>query len=246
MPEGPQMVFLKEQAEHLIGMQVVKAGGNAENFPFKQLHHQHLTEIKTYGKELLFCFSNATVRVHLMLFGKCAIDSTLNRKLRLGITLTGGEINFYAADVRYLTEPLKSLYNFSTDILHPSFNKSKALKKLAEERHQLICDALLDQHIFAGVGNKIKNEALWRQRVHPESCVGEIPKAVLKQLVNTCVQLGAEYLEWIRNGNDEWKIYRKQECPRDTMPVLKQKIGKAKRTCYFCDTCQRLFPDEVK
>jgi hypothetical protein len=28
--------------------------------------------------------------------------------------------------------------------------------------------------------------------------------------------------------------------PRDHEPLLKEKIGKSARSCYFCDKCQRL------
>ena len=31
----------------------------------------------------------------------------------------------------------------------------------------MVCDALLDQTVFAGVGNIIKNEVLFRTGVHP-------------------------------------------------------------------------------
>ena len=37
-------------------------------------------------------------------------------------------------------------------------------------------DALLDQDVFAGAGNIIKNEVLHRIRVHPESPVGRLPQ----------------------------------------------------------------------
>ena len=39
------------------------------------------------------------------------------------------------------------------------------------------CDVLIDQHIFAGVGNIIKNEALFRAAVRPLSVVSKIPEA---------------------------------------------------------------------
>ncbi|MEJ7679660.1 MAG: hypothetical protein WKG06_17730 [Segetibacter sp.] len=56
MPEGPQMVLLKEQAEHFIGQHVLKAEGNANNIPFDIMKDQELTDIKIFGKEILFCF----------------------------------------------------------------------------------------------------------------------------------------------------------------------------------------------
>ena len=67
--------------------------------------------------------------------------------------------------------------------MNPSFDPNKALEKLITKPQQLICEALLDQHVLAGVGNKIKNEALFRRQVHPESLVGEIPKKDLQKLI---------------------------------------------------------------
>jgi endonuclease-8 len=67
MPEGPQMVFLKDQAEQFIGKLILKANGNAKEIPFGMINGQALTDIKTFGKELLFCFPAFTIRIHLML-----------------------------------------------------------------------------------------------------------------------------------------------------------------------------------
>lgn len=246
MPEGPQMMFLKEQAEHFIGQKIVSADGNAKDIDFGAIKGKHLVDIRTFGKEILFCFPGFTIRIHLMLFGKYAIDSELNRLLRLGLHFENGEINFYATECRFITEPLEEVYDFSADVMNKKFDKKKALDKLLTKPNQLICEALLDQHTLAGVGNKIKNEVLFRRRVHPESTVGQIPKTELKKLIDECVKLSFEYLEWKHEetDNDNWEAYKKNECPRDHIPIIRQKIGKSKRTCYFCDKCQRLYVEE--
>jgi endonuclease-8 len=247
MPEGPQMVFLKEQLEHLIGERVVEATGNAANIPFEKINGQKLVAIKTFGKEILFCFSKFTVRVHLMLFGKVGIDEQLNRLLRLGFRFKNNQLNFYACECRFIEQPLDEVYNWSSDVMNPAFNATNALQKLKSKPNQIACEALLDQNILAGVGNKIKNEALYRQQVHPESVVGEIPDAVLKKLVKDCVKLSFEYLEAKRENTDAdlWQVYKKSECKRDRIPIQKQKIGKSKRSCYYCDKCQKLYIEDA-
>jgi endonuclease-8 len=60
---------------------------------------------------------------------------------------------------------------------------AQALKKLRAAPDMLVCDALLDQEIFSGVGNIIKNEVLFRIRVHPLSRVGALPAAKQRELV---------------------------------------------------------------
>jgi endonuclease-8 len=246
MPEGPQMVILKEEVEQFIGQQVLRAEGNAKDLPFSKITSLALIDVKTFGKELLFCFPDFTIRVHLMLFGKYAIDAELNRMLRLGLEFETGAINFYACECRFIEQPIDEVYDWSMDVMNTKFDRDKALEKLVNKPKQLICEALLDQTILAGVGNKIKNDVLFRKQVHPESLVGQIPKNVLQALIKECVNLSFEYLEAKRDGTDRdlWQVYKRKECLRDHIPVQKQKIGKSARSCYFCDKCQCLYIDE--
>ncbi|ALJ00434.1 hypothetical protein [Rufibacter tibetensis] len=247
MPEAPQMVFLKEQTEQFVGQLVLQAEGSVKVLPFDRLFNQELESIKTFGKELFFCFPDFAIRIHLMFFGKYAINGTVNRELQLRLTFEEGEINFYASDIKFIQEPLDSLYDWSTDVMHASFDIDAAIEKLYRKPQRLICDALLDQTILAGVGNGIKNDALFRRRIHPESLVGEIPVLESKQLISVCVQLSYEYLEWIREDTvlQNWQAYRKKICPRDHTPFLKGNIGKPARSCYYCEKCQRLYLPEV-
>ncbi|WP_162052315.1 endonuclease [Pontibacter pamirensis] len=243
MPEGPQIVFLKEQAEQFTGQLVLEANGNAKDMPFNEIAGQPLTAIKTYGKALFFCFPSVTIRIHLMLFGKYAINGELNRELRLGLAFDTGEINFYACDCRLVRCSLNKLNDWSTDVMHASFDPDKALEKLYSKPNRLICDALLDQAILAGVGNGIKNEVLFRRQVHPESIVSNIPEPELRKLIAACVDFSFEYLDWKRERAEgqHWQVYRQKECPRDRIPLRKEKIGKTGRSCYFCDKCQKLY-----
>lgn len=248
MPEGPQIVFLKEQVEQFTGQPVLEANGNAKDIPLNEIAGQGLTAIKTYGKALFFCFPHVTIRIHLMLFGKYAINGELNRELRLGLAFETGEINFYACDCRLIRGSLDKLYDWSTDVMHASFDLDKAVEKMYSKPNRFICDALLDQDILAGVGNGIKNEVLFRRQVHPESMVGEIPELELSKLIAACVAFSFEYLGWKREGAEgqHWQVYRQKECPRDHTPLRKEKIGKTGRSCYFCDKCQMLYvPDGI-
>ena len=47
----------------------------------------------------------------------------------------------------------------------------------------LACDVLLEQDIFADVGNIIKNEVLYRICVQPESLVNKLPEPKFKKLI---------------------------------------------------------------
>ena len=242
MPEGPQVVFLRELAGPFVNQPVLKAEGNAAGIPFHEVTGQVLTGIETFGKELLFCFPGFALRVHLMLFGKYALNGQLDRELVLGLTFPGGSLNFYACGCRLLREPLAGLYDWRRDVMHPSFDPGAAVARLLAKPNQPICEALLDQAILAGVGNGIKNESLFLGRVHPQSLVGAVPRAVLERLVRTCVQFSFEYLRWKREGAGEgWHVYRQRHCPRDHVPLRAEKLGKSRRSCYYCEKCQQLY-----
>jgi len=53
----------------------------------------------------------------------------------------------------------------------------------------------LDQNIFAGVGNIIKNEVLFRICVHPGSKVGKLPAKQLNALVKEARNYSFDFLE---------------------------------------------------
>jgi endonuclease VIII len=51
--------------------------------------------------------------------------------------------------------------------MNDEWNKKSAKAKLKSTPDKLICDTLFEQDIFAGVGNIIKNEILYRVRCIP-------------------------------------------------------------------------------
>jgi endonuclease-8 len=79
------------------------------------------------------------------------------------------------------------------------WDRDKAKSRLKLTPQTLVCDALLDQNVFAGVGNIIKNEVLFRIRLHPESTVGALPEEPLNQLVDEARNYSFDFLKWKKN-----------------------------------------------
>ena len=71
-----------------------------------------------------------------------------------------------------------------------------------------IGDVLLDQTIFAGVGNIIKNEVLFRTRTSPFSVVGRLSDRKLKAIVAEARTFSFRFLElrqtqaFVRHGRE--------------------------------------------
>src|SRR6185436_11778061 len=140
-----------------------------------------------------------TVRVHFLMFGSYLINERKEQAVRLNLTFKNGEINFYSCSVKILEGDADAHYDFTIDVMNDAWDPKKAKAKLKQIPNQLICDALLEQDIFSGVGNIIKNEILYRVRVHPESLVGKIPALKINKLIEEARNYSFEFLEWKRN-----------------------------------------------
>ena len=121
-----------------------------------------------------------------------------------------------------------------------AWDSARARRKLKAMPETLVCDALLDQNVFAGVGNIIKNEVLFRIRVHPLSKVGAIPPRKLGELIKQARQYSFEFLEWKKAFvlRKHWLAHNKGVCPRCHVPFKRQYLGVTDRRSFFCERCQ--------
>ena len=105
---------------------------------------------------------------------------------------------------------------------------------------ELVCDALLDQEIFAGVGNIIKNEVLYRIKVHPKTKLGDLPPRKLTQLINEARNYSFDFLKWKKEYTlrKHWLAHTKKTCQRDGDKIVKEYLGKTQRRTFFCNSCQ--------
>lgn len=242
MPEGPSIVIAKENMAAFIGHKVIAASGNAK-IDLSLLENQKLLDIKTWGKHLLLCFEGFTIRVHFLLFGIYRINETKEAKLRLGLAFNNGEINFYTAAVKVLEGDIDSHYDWSADVMQEQWDEKAALEKLGHKPDMMICDALLEQDIFSGVGNIIKNEVLYRVHVHPKSRIGDIPDVKRKEITAQARQYSFDFLKWKNEGTlkKHWLAHTKKICKRCDLPMHKEYTGTKKRRSFFCTNCQEFY-----
>lgn len=96
-------------------------------------------------------------------------------------------------------------------------DKKKAKAKLKAIADTLICDALLEQDIFARVGNIIKNEILYRVHLAPESIIGKISTAKINKFTDEVriyslhlIYLGTFYFLLERETCESCNIFHKR------------------------------------
>jgi len=242
MPEGPSIVIARELFAPFIGNTVKAVAGNSKT-DIQRMEGEKLLDIKTWGKHLLLCFKGFTFRIHLLLFGSYLVNEHKETALRLGLKFKNGELNFYNASVKILEGDVNDHYDWSSDVMNEHWNPEAALEKLKKIPSVMICDALLEQDLFAGVGNIIKNEVLYRLKIHPESLTGKIPEAVLKSITGQARIYSFEFLEWKKNYvlKQHWLAHTKKTCVRCDLPLIKKQTGKKKRRSFFCINCQKLY-----
>lgn len=241
MPEGPSIVILKEKVQEFIGKKILSVEGNT-TVDIDRLENKKIIDFKSWGKHFLICFTDFTVRIHFLLFGTYRINERKETPVRLRLKFNTGEINFYTCSVKILEGDVDSHYDWTVDVMNGEWDAKKAKTQLKEVPKKLICDALLEQDIFSGVGNIIKNEVLYRVKIHPESLTGKIPDAKITAIIKEAQAYSFDFLKWKMKGElkKNWLAHTKKECLRCKLPMVKKITGVKKRRSFFCENCQVL------
>lgn len=247
--EGPSLYLAARQLKPFRGKTVLAISGNTK-IEKERMLGKRVKTIFSWGKHLVIQFDEFALRTHFLLFG--AFEAEVN-----GATLTGdykrsytprlqldfenGTIKMFNCSVKFLeTRNAKASYDFTFDIMSPKWSSDQAFDTISSKPGAQIADILLDQNIFAGVGNIIKNEVLWRVRIHPETKVEELPASDLKQLIAETKRFSLLFYKWrkvflLRKHLD---IYQKSICPRCGANVKREKTGKRNRISHICPVCQ--------
>ncbi|RPD43838.1 DNA-formamidopyrimidine glycosylase family protein [Paracnuella aquatica] len=239
--EGPSLVLLKEEASKFVGKRIDAAEGTSK-LDMDFITGQKLTGLATWGKHLLLLLERDTIRIHYLMFGNYYIDSRHPEKEpKLSLYFATGQWHHYSCAVKLLnTTNLDVLYDWSTDVMNDAWSTNKTIAKLKDMPHRQADDLLLDQQVFSGVGNIIKNEVLHRIGVHPESKIGSMPNPKLKALVTEARHYCFQFLDWKREGTlrQHWLAHTKKTCSRCGGPITKQHTGLTPRRSFFCTNCQ--------
>lgn len=239
MPEGPSLVIARDEMMLFKGKKVTAVSGNSK-IDKERMVGQKMIDIKTWGKHLLLCFEDFTVRIHFLMFGTYRVNEVKDAAARLHLQFPKGELNFYTCAVKLIEEPLDEIYDWAADVLSEAWDPKAAKKKLKAIPEVLVTDALLDQAIFSGVGNIIKNEVLYRIKVHPKTAVGKLPAKKLSELVEQAREYSFDFLKWKKEYTlrQHWLAHTKKTCQRDGDKIVKEYLGTTQRRTFFCNTCQ--------
>lgn len=241
MPEGPSILIASEEMADAVGKKVKSVSGNSKE-PIDSLKSQKLIEVGAWGKHLLLFFENATLKIHFLMFGSYTIDREKEgRDPRLALDFGTTKIYFYTCSVKFLSEDANDVYDWGADILSPSWDEDAALKKVAAKPSEMICDVLMSQEVFSGVGNIIKNEVQFLLGMRPQRKIKDLTSAQQRQLVRETHDYSWKFYYWKKNFElkKHWLIMRKKKCGVCEGPVTKKPTGKLKRLSHYCERCQK-------
>jgi endonuclease VIII len=247
--EGPSLYLAANQLKPFRGQTVLSVSGNTK-IEKERLLKKKVKTIFSWGKHLIIQFDEFALRTHFLLFGafeayvdNSSLTGDYKRAYapRLQLDFENGSIKLFNCSVKFLeSRNAKASYDFTVDIMSPKWDPDKAFESIVSKPDVEIADILLDQEIFAGVGNIIKNEVLWGVRIHPQTQVKDIPPTELKELIAETRKFSLLFYKWrkvflLRKHLD---IYQKSICPRCGAKVKREKTGKRNRYSHFCPVCQ--------
>lgn len=249
--EGPSLYLTAEQLRPFVHQELIQVSGNSK-IGIERLHNQKINDIFSWGKHLVFQFDTFALRVHFMLFG--SFEATVagkpvtgdykknNRVPRLKFELSNGHIEMYSCSLKYLElSNAKASYDFCVDVMSEEWDSKRALKTVLSFPDEQIADVLLNQEIFAGVGNIIKNEILFMARIHPEASVSSIKTAKIKKLIKLAQTFSFQFYAWRKQFvlRKNLIIYQKSVCPSCAGKVVRRLTGKRRRWSSYCPHCQK-------
>lgn len=233
--EGPSLVIATEEFAKFEGERVREMEGTAKVPPLKR---KRFLGARSWGKHFLLMFEGEIVlRIHFLMFGSYRIDKPReNRVPKLALEFPSGTVYFYSCAIKQLEEPIEDLYDWTIDTMSPKWSSAKATRKLKAKPSAQVCDVLMDQEIFAGVGNIIKNEVQFRQRLSPETKIEDMSPKQVSALVKDAREYCKLFYKWKKANvlKRNWQIMRKKKCPLCGGPVTKRPTGRLKRISHWC------------
>ncbi|KAG7328774.1 hypothetical protein KOW79_006948 [Hemibagrus wyckioides] len=214
------------------------------------------TGVQTLGKELFMYFGGRALRLHFGMDGSMRINTAERKDSRgspptLIISLTEDTLTFYntTAEIR-LSEDCREKVRLmaSLDVCSPSFSVCAAVEAVCRESGRSVCDVLLDQSVLPGVGNIIKNEALFLTALNPVVKVNQLKPELLQHLVKMTRDFTLLFYQCRKSGSALYKhckVYKRSSCGQCSAAVTVCRLRNDNRMTYFCSRCQTEDPTEI-
>jgi endonuclease-8 len=257
MPEGDSVhQTARRLHEALAERLVTRFDLRVPSLAVTDLTGQQVTEVLARGKHLLIRFSGGkTLHSHLLMDGAWRVNAA-QQGPRGGpthlIRALVGNADWIAAGHRVHELALVDTSREGTlvghlgpDLLDPDFDRAEAVSRLAGAADRPIGEALMDQRLFAGIGNVYKAELLFLHRLNPWQTVGSVSDLAGliddgARLLTTNRDTPNRSTTGSRRPGEQYWVYgrRARDCRRCGTPIRQDKQDD--RGTYYCPSCQRM------
>ena len=264
MPELAEVEFYRRQWDPGLGQKIVRLQLHAQKRVFRGSNTRGLVHeligsryLRSFarGKQMLFEFSGGNwIGLHLGMTGKLRVEPPgfrpenhdplvlhqTKRALVLRDARLFGRVRFHHGK----SQPPWWRAG-GPDIVSASFDRKFLDAFLSRHSRAPIKAVLLLQTGFAGIGNWMADEILWRAKIVPLTAAGALTAAQRARLLRETKLLASESLRIISpefgDPPRDWLIHQKWKrdgvCPRHGTPLRKAMIGG--RTTAWCPNCQK-------
>ncbi|KAM6071735.1 endonuclease 8-like 3 [Theristicus caerulescens] len=212
--------------------------------------------VETLGKELFMYFDQKALRIHFGMNGSMRInpDGSKDRNGALPvleIQLTEDTVCFFEVTVEYRNaaeSEQKVRMMESLDVCSPKFSCLRAESEIKQQKTRMLCDVLLDQAVLPGVGNIIKNEALFDSGLHPAVKVCQLTDEHIRHLVKMTRDFTLLFYKCRKTGSPlykHYKVYKRPACGQCHGKITVCRLGENNRMTYFCSRCQKADPQLI-
>ncbi|KAM5193819.1 endonuclease 8-like 3 isoform 2-T2 [Mantella aurantiaca] len=168
-----------------------------------------------------------------------------------GVQTLGKELFVYfeAKALRNASECQEKVCLFEDlDVSSPKFSFSRAECEVKKQGCRMLCDVLLDQAVLPGVGNIIKNEALFDSGLHPAVQAASLTDGQISLLVKMTRDFTLLFYKCRKNGMalyKHYKVYKRSNCGQCGTKITVCRLGEHNRMTYFCAKCQKNNPQQL-
>jgi endonuclease-8 len=244
MPEGDALHRAARRLQPLVGERLdvetphprAQVGRIAE-----RLDGRRLLSVEAVGKNLLLKFEGGYVlRSHLKMNGRWSlVPRGSTQHGRPWLVLRGSRYEGVQWNGPALELSARGIARLGPDILESPARIDEMLARLRRNDPQrAVGDAVLDQRLVSGIGNKWKAEVLWAVGLSPWRSLGRTTDAELRMLLETAARMMTGTLDGQRHAN---RVYRRvgRPCARCGDGIVSRGQGDANRIAYWCPGCQR-------